>query len=73
MQKVTLWYKILKDKEGNVTGTSFNHLEDGWSSKEFPAPKLETFTNQVAWEKEEWHREYKYMNEKLVVVSDEAL
>lgn len=67
MKKVTLWHKVLKDKDGN-TNTVFNHLEDGWNPRKFPAPKLETFTNQVAWEKEEWKSEFKYMDENHVIV-----
>lgn len=73
MKKVTLWYKILKDKEGNFKGLAFNHIEDDWSGKEFPAPKDESFTNQKAWEHEEWHRRFKYMSDNFVVVSDESL
>jgi hypothetical protein len=57
MNKVTLWYKVLKDR------MEFNHLEDGWNETEKPQPKHESFTNQKAWAKEDWHKKWTNMAE----------
>lgn len=68
MHKVTLWYKLTRNKAGEVTKRVFNHLDDGWKLESKPLPKSEEYSNQAAWVNEEWSKELKHMTEDFEVV-----
>ena len=66
--EITKWYRIKKDEEGNIIGKSFNHYSEGWVEGMYPQPFDQSFTNQVAWQKEDWTKEYTYITtEKRIV------
>lgn len=75
MNPITKWYKISKNPQGETTSISFNHYEDGWNQdSEFPPPFSPKFINQVAWSKDEWTKQYAYMNENNQIIKiDEVL
>lgn len=69
MKKITLWYKLIKDNDGvYVCEKDHNHMEDGWVAEEKPRAIKKEYTNQVAWEKSEWRKEFRYITEEYVVV-----
>lgn len=68
MDKVTLWYKIIKNEKGDHIGVKYNHLEDGWSEEEKPQPKHKSFTNQKAWAKEDWQKKWCHLVEGYYVL-----
>lgn len=64
MKKVTAWHKVIRDKvSGEVTSMPFNHLEDGWSMDNKPAPKSPLYTNQLAWQNDDWMPVYKFLRD----------
>lgn len=67
MNKVTLWYKIIRNDDGNIVKLNFNHLQDGWVEGLKPLPLHKSFTNQRAWLKEEWCKKFKYISNGRVV------
>lgn len=67
MNKVTLWHKIYRNDEGEITRTEFNHLDDGWKEENKPLPKSTLYSNQAAWENEEWLKQYKHMTDDYIV------
>lgn len=67
MKKVTLWYKKIKNNEGIIIKEEFNHLADGWVEGKFPLPKDKSFSNQVAWENDEWRFAHREMDENYKV------
>jgi len=67
MKKVTLWYKITRNGKGDVMSTPFNHLDDGWKEEIHPLPKSKSYTNQVAWGREEWLKQWAYLTDDFVV------
>lgn len=69
MNKITLWYKIVKNRKGEPIGSKYNHLENGWSETEKPQPKHEVFTNQKAWSNDDWHKKWTHITEEGRVVS----
>lgn len=69
MNKVTLWHKIFRNDEGEITKIEFNHLDDGWKEENKPLPKSNQYSNQVAWQNEEWSKQYKLITDKNVVVN----
>ena len=68
MKKVTVWYKVKYNEHGEMMGAIHNHVEDGWSTEEKPLPLNSSFTNQLAWSKDEWIKEHKYMSDDYVIV-----
>ena len=73
MKPITKWYKATLNPEGETVSISFNHYEDGWNKEaEFPPPFNSKFTNQVAWNKDSWIKEYAYMNENNKIISQWA-
>lgn len=52
MMRVTIWSLITE------TGIKHNHIEEGWAEGSFPKPLSEEFTNQKAWEKMKWDKQY---------------
>lgn len=63
MKKITKWYKLAVNEEGIVTSMSFNHYEDGWVLDTYPQPFDNSFSNQVAWKKDKWIKQFAYMDE----------
>lgn len=58
---VTKWYKLSVNTDGVVTGKSFNHYSDGWVDGEYPQPFHSSFSNQAAWSKDKWVKEFTYI------------
>ena len=69
MNKVTKWYKIITDEDGNEISKSFNHYNDGWAKGNYPLPFNKVFTNQVAWKKDRWYKEFARIDENMKIVS----
>lgn len=67
MKKVTLWYKIIRNGKGDITSTSFNHLDDGWKEENKPLPKSKLYANQTAWRHEEWLKQWKLITDDYIV------
>jgi len=60
IKPITKWYRIVKDKEGNITSKSFNHFEHGHVQGNYPQPFKPEYSNQVAWQKETWEKVHGY-------------
>lgn len=63
LKKITKWSTV--DKNGKI---KFNHAEDGWIIGDKPQPIKPEFVLQYRWEKENWKREYAYLDENNKVV-----
>lgn len=61
MKPVTLWYVEVNNK------FVYNHLEGGHSQHDKPLPFKDDYTNQHAWRKLEWKREYAYLEDGKVI------
>ena len=64
-KQITKWYKLKINTNGNVIDKSFNHYNDGWVEGEYPLPFDQSFTNQVAWSKDKWVKEFTYITNEL--------
>lgn len=64
VKMITLWYKYT-DKGNKVA--VFNHIENGHVDGESPKPKDKSYTNQKAWEKSEWKKQFAYIDQQYQV------
>lgn len=61
---ITIWSTI--SEEGNV---KHNHIQNGHVEGGFPLPLKPEFTNQRAWAKMEWKKEFGYLVNNVVLRS----
>ena len=64
---ITLWYRRLK--RGKRTYSSYNHYEKGHVKTDKPKPK---FPEQRGWLKDEWKKEYAYMEDYKIVTGGDV-
>lgn len=66
MKLCTLWYRLMRDKEGNDV-YEFNHLEDGHCESAKPTPK---HPDHQAWARATWRKEHAVLTADNKVVHD---
>lgn len=69
VKKITKWYKVTKDKNGELN-IVFNHISDGWEKSDYPIAFKKEYINQLSWKNENWSKQFKYMNENNQVVKE---
>jgi hypothetical protein len=64
LDQVTMWHKIIRNEDGTVKAVNLNHMDTParrWVREYIPKPKGD-YPNQVAWERDEWLKEWSFQN-----------
>lgn len=68
MKTCTLWYRLVRDKQGR-DNYEFNHLEDGHAVSDIPDIKVDC-SEQRAWSRSAWKKEFALLTNDGRVVKD---
>lgn len=58
MKKITIWERLIIDKEKNIKEFRHNHIEDGHVEGDKPIPK---FKSQNGWKSYIWRKTFGYL------------